>query len=642
MQRLPATFRAFLILGVLLCPAGARLAAQPKENSPFANPPPLAIGTSVEVMRGKAVDIPLNSQGKHGETVNFLLRTQPRYGTLNDPARVTRGSGTIRYQHGGAPDHWEDSFTFATQASGTPVSAPARITIKIIDPPAALSADSRLSFGPVPVGQSQEKKLKVKNSGGLPLSSKMDILEPFSFAPGFDPRYTLAGGASIEVPIIFTPKAPGEASSVLKLAEGRTEITLLTGYATAPFSLSPDRLNLRNTPRDLSAPFTIRNLTPSPLSVKLAWPKGFSGPAEATVPGGAATEVFAQVTGTDARMFEGAVKVTQGNLTLETGLRALALAGQLEAPRELDFGSTPVPSQSPRKLLLRNVGGGSLMLEVRREGEFVAPELKEVLPLEPNDEFELEIYPPQKTSGAWTGRIHLSQAGLADHEILLRGAIGPAAPPSSPAATPPKPRSTAPSAPSSSSPEVGTASVVTAIEPPAPGVVPLEEMDSVKSGAFGPNAAKFIADQKSGQAIPYVKIIAFSQTTLTLAWPKVDVPTGELAVQLQSLSMDSSQNLDRSWTTLQKGGVDRGIDQDMVRLTGLTPGRTHLLRIARLPAGARDDNAAEALSGPFPGRTQVAPKPFYAKPMFRYTLITLGLLLAAGGVVWMRKRRKRG
>lgn len=631
--------RGLALATLLLLAAGrAELTAQQKSES-YPNPPPMAQGGTVEVQRGEAVDIPLNSQGRYGETVNFILRSNPRYGTLSAPHRVDRASGSIRYQHGGQTDHIEDSFTFATQASGTPVSAPAKITIRITDPPPALSAEARLSFGPTPVGEAEKRILKVKNIGGLPLSSKLDVKPPFSFEEGFNPSYTLQGGQTLEVPLIFRPTMPGESSSILKLGEGRTELTLLRGEATAPFSLAPDRLNLRNTPRDLSAPITVTNSTPNPLKLKVKWPWGFSGDEEINVPGNGSQQLLVQVTGKEPTEFEGKLEVSLERLTLETGLRALSLPGQLEAPDEVDFGLVGNPAEGMKQVRVKNVGGGPLMLEVRREGGFVAPDLKEVLPLQADQFTDIAVYPPQNVKkGEWTGKIILWETGKPEHVIRLKGEIGSSG------------DRVAPAARAVSGQRVASDKTVFLNEaPPAPTAseaspakrtwdpeegIPRERALAIQERRVGPNAGKFMADrQQAGMPIRKVKVIAVSANTLTLSWPKSPLPASEIGLQRQVLKLDSSQNLDREWLPVQSGGVDRGIETDMMRAAGLEPGRSYTLRLVHLAPGSQEQ---PALSASFTARTTPKPPPFYARSGFRNTGLFLLLGAVVAGYVWFR------
>lgn len=644
MPYFPAQLRVFpalraLLLACVLAPlCTGELAAQKEDTAP-PNPPPLALGTTVDVQRGGSVDIPLNSQGKYGETVNFLLRTYPKFGTLDTPRRVDRTSGSIHYRHGGGADNIEDSFTFATQTSNTPVSAPAKITIRIIDPPPALTAASRLNFGPVPVGETQKKVLKLTNSGGLPLSSKLDAVPPFSFEAGFDPHYTLQGGQTLEVPILFKPTAPGESSSVLKLGEGRSELTLLHGEATAPFSLAPDRLNLRNTPRDLSAPVTISNLTASSITVKLKWPWGFSGVEEITVPGNDRKEVFVQVSGNEPAEFEGKLKASLGSLTLETGLRALGLPGKLEAPAEVDFGLVGDPATGMKRITVKNTGGGPLMLEVRRDGDFVAPDLKEVLPLEAGEQTDLSIYPPQTAKGKWAGRLHLQQAGQEEHIIQFKGEIG-----SSPDRVTATPRTVAgtrvPGDTGTAYLTENTGATPEPAKPHSPGPT-LAEIAARHEKEFDGNLAKFVYAIKDDTGIKAVRVIASGTNTVTISWPKSALASTEIGVQSLSVIHDPNGNIVREWELAQTGSVDRGIETDMVRATGLEPAHSYIFRLVHLTPSHSGSTELQPLSLPFPAHTSKPPPPFYAKPVFRNLGLTFLLMAVAAGYVWFRVFRNR-
>ena len=131
-----------LLFAAGLSPVRADIQAPPKANSRGERQlqkrvplPPTPVATKVRVQPGGSVEIVLQANGALGKPIGFLLRTSPAHGTFEGmPRRVGRDSVVVTYVHRAADGPGHDSFTFATQAPGTAVSAAETVEIEVVDP----------------------------------------------------------------------------------------------------------------------------------------------------------------------------------------------------------------------------------------------------------------------------------------------------------------------------------------------------------------------------------------------------------------------------------------------------------------------------------------------------------------------------
>ena len=88
---------------------------------------------------------------------------------------------------------------------------------------------SSLSFTAVALGTNADQVLKVQNVGGAKLSGAATVSSPFSIVSGGS--YSLAGGHSQEVVVLYTPQTIGTNSQVMKFSGGGGKDVLVSGSA---------------------------------------------------------------------------------------------------------------------------------------------------------------------------------------------------------------------------------------------------------------------------------------------------------------------------------------------------------------------------------------------------------------------------
>ena len=167
--------------------------------------PPNAVPTTAGVVQGGTVTIILRARGHSGEMVDFLIRTPPEHGTLDAaPRQITLSSASITYTPRPGDDALEDSFTYAVQTRNSPVSAEARVVVRIQEPPPSLACSpAELDFGTVKAGESTRAEVTLTNQGGGEATGRLD--PPAPWVVDGPASYRLPRGASQTFALVFKP-----------------------------------------------------------------------------------------------------------------------------------------------------------------------------------------------------------------------------------------------------------------------------------------------------------------------------------------------------------------------------------------------------------------------------------------------------
>ena len=159
-----------------------------------------------EVVRGGECRIVLEAveMPKYETVFEIVPDSGPFHGTLSEPHRLSNGLMAYRYKHNGEKGVEADSFRFKFKTSPQKSWGYRNATITIADRKPSLSlSHKRLDFGEVFIGESQRRKLTVKNSGGGTLALDLKVSDPWSCSEFV--KIELGEGESIDLPIIFEP-----------------------------------------------------------------------------------------------------------------------------------------------------------------------------------------------------------------------------------------------------------------------------------------------------------------------------------------------------------------------------------------------------------------------------------------------------
>lgn len=211
---------------------------------------PVAPEVTAKVLRGRSVVIRLPGVESNGNPIRYEIVSRPSSGKLSnleqpDPNR--QGHGFVTYTHGDDESSVEDGFQYQviTPISGL-TSSPGSVTIRIVDLPPLLGAQSFLNFSAI-VGESATATLALTNIGGGTLHGEVRVAPPFFLdAEG---AFALKRGQSTNLPLRYTPTETGlSAPEKIQpaLEDPATSITL-RGEATAPFAVktTSERLDLK-------------------------------------------------------------------------------------------------------------------------------------------------------------------------------------------------------------------------------------------------------------------------------------------------------------------------------------------------------------------------------------------------------------
>ena len=135
-----------------------------KEEVPV--PPPMAKPLEVSAFVGRPTEIHLTMGGRIVEPMTVLIRKPPRLGGLGELIRTSRGTVTVLYTPDPGVGPGADSFSFAAKSVDSPVSAAATVQIRLVDDPPLVQYPKELDFGAVFLGDTAEKNVAVRNTGG--------------------------------------------------------------------------------------------------------------------------------------------------------------------------------------------------------------------------------------------------------------------------------------------------------------------------------------------------------------------------------------------------------------------------------------------------------------------------------------------
>lgn len=228
--RLPAG--AALLLALLAADTAA-------QNSRLVRPK--GEQTTVEVMRGGSVRIPLIGHERNLNRLEYRTIGTPRYGRLSrveQPGPSERqGTGYVTYTHGNDEESTTDTFAFEVRAPLTKMTGRGRVIIRILDAPARLEiTPSTLDFGTMATGDTPVRRtVELANTGGGVIRGFLEVPEPFVLDD--DGMFVLRRGEKTRIPVTFAPDRAGPYSFPVQPVPGDPAVLTLQGEALSPFSV---------------------------------------------------------------------------------------------------------------------------------------------------------------------------------------------------------------------------------------------------------------------------------------------------------------------------------------------------------------------------------------------------------------------
>jgi hypothetical protein len=353
---------------------------------------------SVVAYIGTKTEIDLRVVGRIQEPLKILIRKKPRSGTLSEPVRINRD--TFRVVYSAPADGFEgvDFFTYAAQSVDSPVSYSAQVQISIRQRPAQLDFPSTLDFGTVPVGDTREMQVVLRNSGGKTVQLKPSLNSPWGLV---DPLpISISGGETKKIRIAFSPVSSGVFASKFSIDGDSKGAISLRGASENPLQWPAEAILFTSKKRDNpEASVLFTNPTDTPHHLVFQWPDFLQAPSHITIDPGSFMEIPIRLQAIPSFSWDGLVPFSSGNFegSLAVVVEAAPPRIELDPSTICDLGELPYGTSANATLLLRNSGGRAVRLTMDvPKGIKVIPSPAGLL-LEPGKAmtFEAVVTPPK-------------------------------------------------------------------------------------------------------------------------------------------------------------------------------------------------------------------------------------------------------
>ncbi len=315
---------------------------------------PLPQDVTAEVQRGRSTAIILSAKGKHGETVEFLVREEPNHGELGEMRRLGLNTVEIPYKHSGENTAAEDRFTYAAQSRGTAISARATVTIKIRERPGRLEIPDELDYGEVVAGETAERNLLLGNSGTGTLMTGLRLPPDFRLLEADPAHIILPPDTEKILRLEFAPERPGAYRDPILYRDEPGVYTMLKAKAVPPLEVDLDRLELKRGDEGITGTIPVKNRSRSSRSVKADTLRPLVVTPGIVVSAGESGTITVTAPGSHPTGLTGEVALSGDHFSHKVKVVLPALPAELMAPESLEI--TENDSQGAL-LRLKNTGG---------------------------------------------------------------------------------------------------------------------------------------------------------------------------------------------------------------------------------------------------------------------------------------------
>ncbi len=457
---------------------------------------------TVNAVRGQPVTIKLTGKAARGEII-FIIRSQPRLGSFVEeaPVVVDALNSTITYIPSLEKTGDTDEFLFAARGTSTATTSDAeKVTIRITDPVAKLTAPGVVGAGRVVMGHPKKTTFKVKNGGNGAWKARVPAPKGWRWILPADGNFDVAPGATLECEIQCEGAGGPEVEETVTL-HGVTKVSF-TASIVPPFSAPAETaLKWDDRERLRAGAFDARNADgESPVTLRITGPEWLTLPAEITLPPGGSTSVPLTLRERLDQTLKGTVKLAGGTFSQEVTVTAspapalLAAAGDLTDNHEVAFGKLDAETlkTARRKVTLKNTGGSPAVLKVTalKDFGFDAPPPAAGIPLAPGAETTVVFRPPAGGQGTHREPVAFT-AGDTKIDLQLTAEIPASAMPSVPGEI------TRPAMPMTRVGPNGGEPVYYTGEAPVDFTLP--RVHAVEPVILGPDSVSFTWDQPAGE-----------------------------------------------------------------------------------------------------------------------------------------------
>ncbi len=526
--------------------------------------------------------------------MTFLVRKPPNAGKLSEPKNDAPDAAIVRYFPPTDLKVKSASFTYAVKSSEG-VSAPAEVTIEIVDAPAQLRVPEKLAFAPLLLGERKVETIEIGNPGGEPGEGEARIGDPFAIDG--EAHYHIEPNGKAFMRIVFAPTAAGTFETEIVFSSHPTAHTTVTGSAQAPIEVNPGTLTLHVEPLTgvRSGFASIQNHTDRKQRIEAQATDRLKIVEPIELEPGAKTVFSISTAKDDTAAIAETVHFIGINAEASLEVVAEAVPADIRISRpEMTLRPDAKRSIWTGFLELSNRGGKPGTIQIAQEGGLVP------------EERELTILPGE------TKRVNVSLRKMKQAEF--HGAL----------------KVTTPTG-------AQTAKVSAVFASPATSRAfdhsksRVAENDDPESRGGDPKFALADFDPVSIAPGFHTRLVEISATTATLEWPALKSPI-EYRAEIRQLALRNG-NLETSWSVHPEFEAVVTNGQVQGKLHALEPGRVYTVQVLIASGENAGEVAARATfqTGPAPPR--------WAWLTWPRVLMTLAAVLL-GGVIWQRRRQR--
>lgn len=380
-----------IVLLAFLC----QIVAYGADKEPVPIPPPMAKSLTVSTSTGSPVEIPLAIGGRIVEPMTVMIRKPPRLGRLGEVRRTGRSTATVLYTPDPGTGPGEDRFSFAAQSNDSPVSAAATVRIRLVEDPPRPEFPEQLDFGKVFLGDTAEKNVAIRNSGGGIASWQIKPNPPWSIAGSGS--YDVAAGRETVMRLVFAPAEERDFRDRIQMAPDSKSVLAVSGTGVSPVSWNKEGIVF--TPQDWETGTTemkVINQTSEERMLTIEWPDSLKASGETVIPPNGEAVLQVQVVGGPQTNFQGEATARSGNFAGRIPIRVFPAPAKLEVKPErlLKLGGHSEKGAKKAQFIVGNTGGSDAPLEILAPADVhITPDSRDLILRAGQDQvFEVELH----------------------------------------------------------------------------------------------------------------------------------------------------------------------------------------------------------------------------------------------------------
>lgn len=548
--------------------------------------PPMPESSAVQAYIGEKKVFILRVGGRTRDPLRIILRKKPAVGSLAQPLQVNQGEIRFEYSVPQEATPSSDSFVYAVQSVDSPVSAPARVDITLIERPPKLITVPVVDFSSVDLGGECEKKISVQNAGGASA-----VLHPKVAPPWFlldEVPVVIPRGEERVLKIQFKPTKAAAFNEKLTLDDS-TFVTL-QGQATIPIDWPTSGIQFDALARQSGEiTFAISNREDATRRISFKWPKFFKAPTNVELAARESKKVKISLREEPAFSTQGEVAVSSGAFrgAIPFSVSPAPPKVTLNPTQPINFEAAVLGSPLHGSISLHNEGGLPIQLRLAIPKSVKILSKAAELLIAPGEIVALGFVWTPAQSGDTEEMIRVLSGGDQIGEFIFRGSVKAARPVDQLLTLETKPT---PAAESKKAPSVGV-------------IPPVEECFLVESTTH----------------------------SVTISWKLTSPDTKDFFVERRTIKSGADGRVIEEWVPWRKVDIQISGATATARFRKLAPGTFWNIRLR-----GTDNNG---LAGPpAPGHFRIETRPLKLW-QFPFWIWMPALLVITGAVFyWVRKR----